>query len=172
LNANFFFISLNFFRAFDKLMYPLSGDLSKENKTIIIWDIECRFGLGMLSGVCSAWIIICISCGIDWYFKYSAGMLVGAIILSFIFKTIIIWDLECRFGLGTLIGVCSAWVLLDILLGMDGHIKYSAGTLVGVMMLSIIFNFVFGRQARDHRSGGEVMLTQCSEMNADTLLIV
>jgi Ca2+/Na+ antiporter len=122
---------LRFFRAFDRLLYPLtvSGDSSEDNKT------EYRFVLGLLLGVCSAWVLTDISFGIDGHIKYSVGMLVGVMMLSYIFKTIIIWDIECRFGLGTLLGVCSAWVLIDSLPAMSGHIKYSAGMLVGVMLI-------------------------------------
>jgi hypothetical protein len=140
-------ITLCFFRASDRLIYPLSGNPSEDNRTIIGWDIECRLALGMLLGVCSACVINDILLGMDGHIKYSAGMLVGVMMLSFIFKTIIIRDIECRFGLGMLLGVCSAWVLMDILLGMDGRIKYSAGMLVGVMMLSLIFQFCSNRFA-------------------------
>jgi hypothetical protein len=141
-------IGLRFSGAFDRLVvYLLSGDpceCAAANKTsIIIRTIVCHFVLGMLRGICSFWVLTDIWIGIDGYTsKYNAGMLVGVMMLSFIFKTIIIRDIECHFGLGILLGICSAWVAMDILLGKDGHIKYSAGILVGVLMLwSLIFQF-------------------------------
>jgi hypothetical protein len=138
-------ISSGIYNAFDRrLLYPPSApvDPSEERKTIIIRDIKFSFVLGMLLGVCSAWVIMEILLGMDGYSKYNAGMLVGVLMLSFIFKTVIIWDIDCRFGLGMLLGVSSAWVVVtEISLGRDGHIKYSAGIPVGVVMLSLIFHF-------------------------------
>jgi hypothetical protein len=129
-------ITFIFIRASDRLIDP-----SEENKTIIMWHIKCRFGFGTLIGVYSAWVLINLLLGMDGHIKHNAGMLVGDMMLSLIFKTFINRHIECRFGLGTPIGVCSTWVLINILLRMDGHIKYSAGTLVGVIMVSLIFQF-------------------------------
>jgi hypothetical protein len=134
-------ISSGIYHDFDRrLIYLLSVDPSEERKTII--TMKCYFVLGMLLGVCSAWVIMERLLGMDGYSKYSAGMLVGVLMLSLLFKTIAIWDIDCRFGLGMLLGVSLAWVVVtDIWIGIDGHIKYSAGMLVGVVVLSLIFHF-------------------------------
>jgi hypothetical protein len=84
---------LCFFRVLDRLMHPLevSGDTSEDMETSIIWHITCRFGLGTLVGVCSAWVLIdfCyyLFIGLDeGHIKYKASMLMGVIMVSLIFQ--------------------------------------------------------------------------------------
>jgi hypothetical protein len=110
-------------------------------KAITILDIECRFGLGMLLGGCLALVVMQISLERDGHIKYNAGLLVGVMMFSLFFKTIIIWDIDYRFGLGVLLGVSLGWVVMEISLGRDEHILRSAGVPVGVVMLSLIFHF-------------------------------
>jgi hypothetical protein len=180
-------ITFGFIRASDGFVSHLLGDPFEESKRIIIWRIKCRFGFGTLIGVCSAWVLMDLWIGMDGHNKYNTAMLVGVMMLSRIFKTIIS-GLECRFGLGTLIGVCSAWVLINLLRGMDGHIKYSAGILVGLMIVSLILQFWCSRNK--HRQvtlfGSLVVANNfaptlpsankhgrpwCGELNSDTFLI-
>jgi hypothetical protein len=79
--------TLGFFYALDKLkIYPLSCDMSGANKTIITWHILCHVGLGTLMGVCTASVLMNLLLGMDMYLKYSAGMLVGVVVLSLIFQ--------------------------------------------------------------------------------------
>jgi hypothetical protein len=78
--------TLGLIYAFDRLVYPLYGDLSEENKTIIIWHISCHFVLGTLIGFFSAWVLMDLLLGMDRHIKYTAGMLAGFIMLSLIFQ--------------------------------------------------------------------------------------
>jgi hypothetical protein len=71
--------------AFDRLVYPLHGDLSEENKAIIIRHILCHFVLGTLLGFSSAWVLMDLLLGMDRHIKYDAGMLACFIMLSLIF---------------------------------------------------------------------------------------
>jgi hypothetical protein len=139
-----FIITFGYIRASDALVYHLFGDPFEENKRTILWRIRCRFAFGTLIGVCSAWVLMDLWIGMDRHSKNNAGMLVGVMMLSRIFKTIVSGHIECRFGLGMLIGVCSAWVLMNLLCEMDGQIKYSAGMLVGLMIVSLILQFWLG----------------------------
>jgi hypothetical protein len=136
-------ISLGFFHVLDRLLiHPVSVDLSVGKRAIVIRDTRGYFVLGMLLGVCSAWVVMDLWTGLDGYIKYNAGVLAGFIMLSFIFKTIMMWDVDIRFGLGTLVGVCSAWVVVENALGIEEHIKFygcSASMLMGVMIFSLIF---------------------------------
>jgi hypothetical protein len=113
--------------AFDRLIYPLYGDLSEENKTIIIWHISYHFVFGTLIGVFSACVLIDLLLGIDRHIMFTAGITVGFMMLSLIYKTIIIGDIERRLSLGR-----------------DGHIIYSVGMVVGVIniMLTLIFKTI------------------------------
>jgi hypothetical protein len=232
-------ISLGFLHVFHRLLvYPLSVDMSEGKRAIVIRDIRCYFVLGTLLGVCSAWVLMEILLGMDGYIKYSAGMLVVVMMLSLVYKTIIIWDIkcrfsfgmmlgflsasifmeilsfkreehikyysaamlvgvmmlslifktiiildiECRFGLGMLLGACSAWVVMEISPGRDEQIIYSAGLLACVIMLSLISQFCSNKFAPISSSarkpgimtrlGGNAVLTQCSEVNGDAFLIV
>jgi hypothetical protein len=180
-------ITFGFIRASDGFVYHLLGDPFEENKRILIWRIKCRYGFGTLIGVCAFWVLMDLWIGMDGHIKYNAGILVGVMMLSRVYKTIIS-GLECRFGLGTLIGVCSAWVLINILRGMDGYIKYSAGMLVGLMIVSLIFQFwCSGNKHRQVTCFGSLVLANnvaptlpsankhgrpwCGEVNSDTFLI-
>jgi hypothetical protein len=116
--------------------------LSLTLKTIITGDTECRFSRGMLLGVCSACVATEISLGSDGHIIYSVGMrLLCVMMLTLIFKTIVIWAIECDFYLGMLLGVNSGWALMEISLGRDQYIKYNVGILVVVVMLLLIFQF-------------------------------
>jgi hypothetical protein len=79
--------TLGIYYALDRLIiYPLTCDMSEADKTIINWHILCRVGLGTLIGGCSAWVLLDILLGMDRHLKYSAGMLVGVMMLSLILQ--------------------------------------------------------------------------------------
>jgi hypothetical protein len=84
---------LCFFHALDRLMYLLevSVDTSEEIERSIIWHITCRFGLGSLIGLCSAWVIVDLCyytfIGLDrGRIEFHVSMLVGATMLSLIMQ--------------------------------------------------------------------------------------
>jgi hypothetical protein len=80
------FITVGFIRALVGLIYLLSGHPSEKAKTIIIWHIECRIGLGTLIGVCSASVLMDLLLGMDRHLKCSAGMLGGVMMLLLVLQ--------------------------------------------------------------------------------------
>jgi MFS family permease len=159
-------ISSGFFHVLDSfLVHPLSFDLSEEKKAIVIRDTRGYFVLGMLLGVCSAWVVIDLWTGLDEQnMKYDAYVLAVVTMVAFILKTIMMWDDEGRFSLGMLLGVCSAWLVRENALGIEEHIKfygYIACMLMGIMIFSLMVKTMV-MWDDEHRFGLGMLFGVCS----------
>lgn len=52
----------------------------------MVGHAECHFGLGATIGVCSALVLMDLLLGMYGNIKYSAGLLVGVVMVSLIFQ--------------------------------------------------------------------------------------
>jgi hypothetical protein len=80
------FVTLGFIRALASLIYLVSDHATDEHKNVIIWHIECRFGLGTLLGVCFASVLMDVLLDMTGHIIYSVGMLAGVVIFCFCFQ--------------------------------------------------------------------------------------